>query len=558
MKCPKCGANTTEGQNYCGGCGRQLQNVCSGCGTINPPSFKFCGQCGRNLADVGTILLDRAGLILEADAAALDLLSEKNDLITGKPFSLFVSVDDLVIFYSHWNELLRSAQRQSLEIEVKPVRKAPIHAQLVLRLLRDETGEAVRIHVELGDVTDRRIILRELQAKQDFIKLVSYLTEVFHPSKGVLRRETIRGVLEKIGLLSEVQYGFIARIDVARKRLLTEFQWHSAAAREALPGVSAMTFKRLRPVLEKLHQGRQYVVGDISALSTLERGIWRTWHRLDTGGSLCHMIYRRQKPVGVIGLAMEKPCHWPRQTVSLVKLTGRLMANTLPNPRPGRTVIQSGPPAVSTPADTTRDRPAPELIDIEDVEIIIDEDDGPNEADEAPAQMQITAGTDNGPDESLRVFATNDGDYRMTCPKCGRQETVAPALFEKMGAVLGVNCPCHCTFRIIREMRHAFRKAVRLEGVFAQDLGDLHKMAAANVWGPMVVTDLSKSGLNFTSDKAGLLRIGDHVQLRFYLDNSSKTLIKKSALVKAATANTAGCQFEGTDRYDVTLGFYFL
>jgi hypothetical protein len=74
----------------------------------------------------------------------------------------------------------------------------------------------------------------------------------------------------------------------------------------------------------------------------------------------------------------------------------------------------------------------------------------------------------------------------------------------------------------------------------------------------MVVTNLSKTGLNFTSDKAGQLRPGDRVQLRFYLDNSSKTLIKKRAQVRSVLEDTVGCQFKGSDRYDVTLGFYFL
>jgi hypothetical protein len=127
-----------------------------------------------------------------------------------------------------------------------------------------------------------------------------------------------------------------------------------------------------------------------------------------------------------------------------------------------------------------------------------------------------------------------------------------------MGAVLRVNCPCQCSFRIIREMRHAFRKSVRLEGLFAQDVSQLNKMAVVNVWGPMVVTNLSKTGLKFAAEKASLLRIGDRVHLRFYLDNSSKTLIKKPARVKSIQGDTVGCEFIGSDRYDVTLGFYFL
>ncbi len=558
MKCLKCGARIDEGQNYCGGCGHQLKNVCSGCGTINPPFFKFCGQCGRNLADVGTVLLDRAGLIQEADAAATDLLAPKGGSIVGKPFSLFVNLDDLVLYYSHWNELIRSTRRQNLEIELNPNRDTVIHAQLVLRLLDDPQGEALRIRMEIGDVTDRRQILQALQEKQDLIELIKSLTETFHLPVLSPGGKTIGSALEKIGLVSEGQYGFIARLDLAGKQLVTEFQWHASSARNAVPGDAAIPFKRIRVILEKLLKGRSYVAGDITKLPGAERGVWRTWPLQDTGAVVCQMIYRRQRPVGVIGLASLEPKPWTRDAVLLVKLAGRLMADTLPRARPGKAVIQ--PAHVKAAIDNSEPKPrqAAKPIDVEEIEIIIDEDNVAKKTGPAPERMEIVSDAENGSDGGLRLFAADGADYQMTCPKCGRQEAIAPVVFEKMGAVLRVNCPCNCSFRIIREMRHTYRKAVRLEGLFAQDVSDLNKMAVVNVWGPMVVTNISKTGLKFTADKASLLRNGDRVHLRFYLDNSAKTLIKKSAQVKSIQGDTAGCEFLGSDRYDVTLGFYFL
>ena len=557
MKCPQCGTATTEGQNYCGGCGRQLKNLCSECGTINPPFFIFCGQCGRNLSDVGTLLLDRAGLILEADATALNLLNQKGRSMNGKPFALFVNIDDLVLFYSHWNELIRSSQRQNLEIELNLDKDSVIHTQLVLRLLNDHDGKALRIRMEISDVTDHRQTLSSLQEKQDIIELVGSLTDAFHPSGSIVRGETIGGLLKKIGLISEAHYGFIARIDMQRKRLVSEFQWHASAAGYARPRASSLAINRVRPIIEKLLKAPPYVVDDISMLPRPERNIWRTWHHLDAGAILCQMIYGQKKPVGVIGLATKKKFRWPRHAIFLVKLAGRLMADTLPHARTGRRIIQPPPAPVSTAADASLDQPQTEIIDIEDVEIIIEEDGGPS-ADATPSRMQITSGADQAGVDDLRVFAAKDGNYMMTCPKCGRQEMVAPAVFEKMGSVLNVNCPCRCIFRIIREMRQSYRKAVCLEGIFAQDVSDINKLKVDNVWGPMMVTNLSKTGLNFTSDKAGRLRRGDQLQLRFYLDNSSKTLIKKPAEVKSVHKDTVGCQFKGSDRYDVTLGFYFL
>ncbi len=559
MRCLKCGATIGEDQNFCGDCGHQLRNICSGCGTLNPPFFKFCGQCGRNLADIGTLILDRAGLMIDADATATQLLDRQDGGLIGKPFALFVDVDDLVLYYSHWNELIRSGRRQNLEIELYLTRDVVIHAQLVLRLLGAPNGESVRVRMEIGDVSDRRQILQTLQEKQDLIETITSLAAVSTPSYGGKGGKTIGGVLEKIGLIAEGHYGFIDRIDAPRRQVVSEFQWRATEApSDQTPPNTAIALKRLRPVIKKLLQGGLYMVEDMAVLSTHERQTWQRWHRWKSGALLCQMIHQRQRPIGIVGLARTTPGGWSLAAVLLVQLAGRLIADTLPQARTGRTVIKRAAAGSVKSAPSSGTSEAPAVIDVEDIEIIIDEPDRYQKTGPPSDRMAIRADGESGADGGLRLFAADGADYQLTCPKCGRQETVAPALFEKMGAVLRVNCPCQCSFRIVREMRHTFRKAVRLDGLFAQDVSHLNKMAVVNVWGPMVVTNISKTGLNFTAEKASLLRRGDRVHLRFYLDNSSKTLIKKSARVKSIQGDTVGCEFIGSDRYDVTLGFYFL
>jgi hypothetical protein len=558
MRCLKCSATIRGEQNFCGDCGHQLKNICSGCGTLNPPFFRYCGQCGRNLADIGTVMLDRAGLMIEADAAATEMLDPQDGGLIGKPFALFVDVDDLVLYYSHWNELIRSGRRQSLDIEIYPTRDAVIHAQLVLRLLGAPGGESVRVRMEIGDISDRRQILQALQEKQDLLEIITSLAALSKPPFSGRGGKTIGGVLEKIGLISGGHYGFIDRIDAPRKQVVSEFQWRAAKAPpDQTPPGAVIALKRLRPVVEKLLKGRLYAVDDMTALPARERQTWQLWHRWETGALLCQMIHQRQRPVGIVGLARQTPGRWPQAAILLVQLAGRLIADTLPQARTGRAVIKRTPGAPNS-ASSPKPPKAPEVIDVEEIDIIIDEAEDPPKRRPPSERMEIRADGESGADGGLRLFAADGADYQLTCPKCGRQETVAPAVFEKMGAVLRVNCPCQCSFRIIREMRHAFRKSVRLEGLFAQDVSQLNKMAVVNVWGPMVVTNISKTGLKFAAEKASLLRIGDRVHLRFYLDNSSKTLIKKPARVKSIQGDTVGCEFIGSDRYDVTLGFYFL
>ena len=50
--CPSCGAQTPEGNKFCGQCGKTLQPIsikCPTCGSDNPQQNKFCGVCGKTM-----------------------------------------------------------------------------------------------------------------------------------------------------------------------------------------------------------------------------------------------------------------------------------------------------------------------------------------------------------------------------------------------------------------------------------------------------------------------------------------------------------------------------
>lgn len=51
-KCPFCGRNISENNNFCGKCGAKikLQAECSNCGDINSNNARFCKKCGNSLA----------------------------------------------------------------------------------------------------------------------------------------------------------------------------------------------------------------------------------------------------------------------------------------------------------------------------------------------------------------------------------------------------------------------------------------------------------------------------------------------------------------------------
>jgi hypothetical protein len=570
MNCPKCGTETTEGQNYCGGCGAQLKNACSGCGTINPPFFRYCGQCGRNLVDVGSLLLDRAGLILAGDKKAARILGRKAETLKGKPFSLFVRQDDLVVFYSHWNELMRSSKRQSVEIELAAAAAAR-HAQIEMGLLRGRTGPASRVHLALSDVTELRRTMQDAQTLQDLVNLIFSWVEAFDPHAGSGREKTVASVLETIGLFAGAQYAFISRIDSRDGTLVTDFTWRAPAGGDPSAGPPPMPIALMARLFDRIKRERQWVVNDTQALAVLERKALREWLRTDVGAILCHLVRRRKTPIAVIGVAAQGLRHWSEQSTALVKLAGRLMADTLPYARPGAALLHPRPIPERREggADAPTAEPPVETIDIADIEIIEEPPEppsgegasqGPGRGNPSGPKPRMKFGSDKTPGDQERepVFAGEDGKFVMTCPRCGFQDTVSAKLFEVMGSAVRVQCPCGRRFRIIRELRRSFRKKVRLEGYFAQALESGNKLSPGEVWGPMVVQDLSRSGLKFTCGNAGRLRPGDRLQVRFNLDNANQSLVKKTVTVKSVQDDAAGCQFQGTDAYDAVIGFYFL
>jgi len=54
MKCPKCKFENPTGMNFCGMCGRSINEpciACPSCGFENNPHSKFCGECGTRLSE---------------------------------------------------------------------------------------------------------------------------------------------------------------------------------------------------------------------------------------------------------------------------------------------------------------------------------------------------------------------------------------------------------------------------------------------------------------------------------------------------------------------------
>jgi PAS domain S-box-containing protein len=576
MDCPACHTDNPPGQKYCGTCGRKLESACPGCGASNPPQYKYCGQCGAQLAVSGALSLAASGLITQANPKALELLGYRNEEIQGKPFSLFVQRDDLVVFFSHWNELRSSSQRQDFEIAMKHKEGKSIYLRLDIGRAPPDGENPSQIRILLDEITDSRKVSTQLQFQEDLLNLIFSTTDAVRTSANRHMDRSIEDALKKLCLVTEADRAFIYSFNRRSKRMDPAYQWcRETSPEKAMPELTSLPLAMIKRAIVRLRKEQGYVVDDVTQLPPAERYELLAWHKADLGAVVCHLLYCAKRPIGIIGVAKHAAGrNWPPHCAALVKFLGQLLADRLPfaavqlshaAPSPGQ------PPA----AAPTRQTPGSERQNVIDIaekrswcRSSDDERPGVSTApqpmadalampDKArPMRIEELAGrklTDQQP-----VFPRDDGLVLLTCPRCGFQESVSTERFEKLNNALSVTCQCQKNFAAVLEKRRALRKAVRLAGHFSITEDLKHKNPANSIWGLMVVRDLSKSGLRFTTSKANLIYPGDKLMVRFQLDNSNQALIHKPAVVISVTGEEVGCRFEGADSYDITLGFYFI
>jgi hypothetical protein len=560
MKCPHCSTTVEKHQNFCGSCGRSLTNACPSCNAANPAFFKFCGNCGHRFSYAAIMVLDRAGIITEASEDASSLLDPDQQAVTGKPFSLFLETTNLVLFYSHWNELLRTARPQTLEVSLRSINRDTVrYAQLMLRPDSRHHRNNIRVLIELNDITEQRKALQHSQDQQDVYALINLM--VSSTSAGTSRKihQNFSQILEKICLLSDAWAGVICRYQDKEPSLVREFLWQKEVDSAANANYASFPEHQWQPFVKKLRRFATYEQIDLDRLPVIEKDCWHALTNQKSGAVISEKIYRGDQNVGLIALTSIETRLWSQTSKLLLRLAGLLLAEDLPKIRAASTVItlsnslKSGAPAYDALDELNLS------LDLEEVKVLIEKEGNPSDSQQPNPKMHITAEDANDTTSgSLPLRSNKDGRYTIVCPACGLIEPVHSTIFGDLGWKLQVTCACNCTFRIFRERRTSPRKQVNLPGYFARNVSNLEELATTNSWGEMQVINLSDSGLSFSSEKISFLKNGEQIHLKFNLDNSSLTPIEKTAEVVFLKSDRAGCRFIGKDRHDVTLSFYCL
>lgn len=580
MECPACQTDNPPGQKFCGTCGCKIELSCARCGADNPPRYKFCGQCGTGLTDTGAITLARSGLITRVDQKALDLLGLQHSDMHGKPFSLFVEQADLVIFFSHWNEFLSHCEMQCFEVALKHPKNKSIYVALELRAAENSD----QIMIVFNKVSENRLLADQMQYKQELLGLIFLLSESIKTTSKKHLDQTIEDGLKKICLIAKADRGFIYRINRRRKRIEPACQWRqpSSSHTNDEPETKSVPFRMITQTVTRLRKEQAFVVDNMGKLAPSLRNELLAWLQTDLGAVLCHIIYSGRRPIGIIGLANRKACDgWDSDCVALVRFFGQMVSYRLPFAdfrNDSAKHYQAPVDHTNSKVRSRAEQADSNVIHISDVIDITDELPGAG-ADIQQMPASSTACTETNGRQAIsdtnrpmllnklpagkagdqqRVFPRDDGLVLLTCPHCGLQESVSIDQFSKLGNAISVNCPCREQFTAVLEKRRAMRKSVKLDGYFSLEGDSMTIGDKGSIWGPMVVKDLSKAGLRFSSRRADLVHPGDLLMVRFNLDNANRSLIHKPVRVVSTNDDEVGCRFEGADSYDITLGFYFL
>ena len=147
-------------------------------------------------------------------------------------------------------------------------------------------------------------------------------------------------------------------------------------------------------------------------------------------------------------------------------------------------------------------------------------------------------------------YAYTNNQTTIECPICDFKKKIDASPYKATNRALNVKGTCGEVFKCVIEFRKGYRKKVNLSGEYFS--GKTRKR------GTLRVEDISIEGLRFRSPDPHNLETGDAVEVKFRLDDSDKTEIKKKAVVLRVKGLAAAIKF--TDKYgwDKQFGFYMM
>jgi len=154
--------------------------------------------------------------------------------------------------------------------------------------------------------------------------------------------------------------------------------------------------------------------------------------------------------------------------------------------------------------------------------------------------------------EATKVLVKEGDVAIIICPFCRKTKKFSVAPYkEKRKRELRIKCSCDKTFCLCLEYRKHPRKSVKLLGRSINL--SLHRKSQ-----DIIIMNISLGGIGFIPMKKYEIKKDDRLQVSFILNDCKNTPVETTATVRAASKDYVGCEFNTTESFLPSLGFYLL
>jgi hypothetical protein len=146
------------------------------------------------------------------------------------------------------------------------------------------------------------------------------------------------------------------------------------------------------------------------------------------------------------------------------------------------------------------------------------------------------------------IYLNDTKQVSIICPKCKSEKNIDTANLKDTQKVLNGECKCGEPYQYNIEFRKEYRKDVSLNGEYF-----IHGTSEE---GEIIIRDLSESGIQFECLNPHYISKDEVLTVRFKLDNSERTGIRKHVNVIWAEFRIIGAHFVETKFHKEDLESY--
>ena len=153
----------------------------------------------------------------------------------------------------------------------------------------------------------------------------------------------------------------------------------------------------------------------------------------------------------------------------------------------------------------------------------------------------------------IKKVVVKEGDIAIiSCPFCRKTKKMSVVRHKEIGKrELKIKCSCDKTFCICLECRRHHRKPAKL-------LGKSINLSNHREKQDVIIQNISLGGIGFCSLKKHRTRKDDRLQVSFDLNDVQNTPIDAEVTVRSTTIDYIGGEFNSTEKFKTSLGFYLI